>query len=323
MAVFLLKAKQGPAYVPPPAAGSLHRCPVGPFADWIEKLPRRITGGCGGGNYCPDTPVTRAQMAVFLLKSAQGSSYTPPACRQSSPTSHARARSPTGSRSSRPRDHGRLRRRQVLPDGFSARPNGRLPRQDLRPAAVRTGRYFPARAGSGDYLQRHSDASRRLFAFFVAITTANYFYPSTIHIRVGDTIKWPGGSSVQHSTTGVRLGLGPTVWTARLLVLVAHSRQVGIIFPTICKAQPPLPRTPTGSGFGHRRPVGRPWSRSGAREARRAGGAKAEISPRESFPSGPAALTSARRSRTGRTGCASSRRRSGCCPSAAGRSRSR
>src|SRR5262245_9551809 len=25
-----------------------------------------ITGGCGGGNYCPDTPVTRGQMAVFL-----------------------------------------------------------------------------------------------------------------------------------------------------------------------------------------------------------------------------------------------------------------
>jgi plastocyanin len=25
-----------------------------------------ITGGCGGGNYCPDNPVTRGQMAVFL-----------------------------------------------------------------------------------------------------------------------------------------------------------------------------------------------------------------------------------------------------------------
>ncbi len=25
-----------------------------------------ITGGCGGGGYCPDTPVTRGQMAVFL-----------------------------------------------------------------------------------------------------------------------------------------------------------------------------------------------------------------------------------------------------------------
>jgi hypothetical protein len=51
------------------------------FADWIEQLAAEgITGGCGGGNYCPDNPVTRQQMAVFLLKAEHGSSYTPPAC---------------------------------------------------------------------------------------------------------------------------------------------------------------------------------------------------------------------------------------------------
>ncbi|PWB73279.1 MAG: hypothetical protein C3F07_09935, partial [Anaerolineales bacterium] len=34
---------------------------------FIERLyAAGITGGCGGGNFCPDTPVTRAQMAVFL-----------------------------------------------------------------------------------------------------------------------------------------------------------------------------------------------------------------------------------------------------------------
>ena len=27
-----------------------------------------ITGGCGGGNYCPNNTVTRAQMAIFLAK---------------------------------------------------------------------------------------------------------------------------------------------------------------------------------------------------------------------------------------------------------------
>ena len=27
-----------------------------------------ITAGCGGGNYCPDAPLTRRQMAVFLSK---------------------------------------------------------------------------------------------------------------------------------------------------------------------------------------------------------------------------------------------------------------
>jgi len=36
---------------------------------FIEDFARRgITSGCGGGNYCPDSPVTRGQMAVFLVK---------------------------------------------------------------------------------------------------------------------------------------------------------------------------------------------------------------------------------------------------------------
>jgi S-layer homology domain len=36
-----------------------------PFCSFIEELARRgITGGCGGGNYCPGDPVTRQQMAV-------------------------------------------------------------------------------------------------------------------------------------------------------------------------------------------------------------------------------------------------------------------
>jgi hypothetical protein len=49
--------------------------------NWIEQLSTEgITAGCGGGNYCPDTPVTRAQMAVFLLKAEHGPGYAPPAC---------------------------------------------------------------------------------------------------------------------------------------------------------------------------------------------------------------------------------------------------
>jgi hypothetical protein len=40
-----------------------------PFCPFIEELARRgITGGCGGANFCPGTPVTRQQMAVFLVK---------------------------------------------------------------------------------------------------------------------------------------------------------------------------------------------------------------------------------------------------------------
>ena len=38
-------------------------------AKWIEQLANEgITTGCGGGNYCPGSSVTRAQMAVFLVK---------------------------------------------------------------------------------------------------------------------------------------------------------------------------------------------------------------------------------------------------------------
>jgi hypothetical protein len=40
-----------------------------PFFQFVEALAASgITGGCGNGNYCPDNPVTRGQMAVFLAK---------------------------------------------------------------------------------------------------------------------------------------------------------------------------------------------------------------------------------------------------------------
>jgi hypothetical protein len=82
MAVFLLKAEHGSSYVPPPCAGIFAdvTCPS-PFADWIEQLSAEgITAGCGGGNYCPASPVRRDQMAVFLLKTEHGSVYVPPTC---------------------------------------------------------------------------------------------------------------------------------------------------------------------------------------------------------------------------------------------------
>ena len=83
MAVFLLKGLYGSAHVPPPATGTVFLdVHIGDFAaDWIEELASlNITGGCGGGNYCPSQPVTRAQMAVFLLKAEHGASYVPPPC---------------------------------------------------------------------------------------------------------------------------------------------------------------------------------------------------------------------------------------------------
>ena len=83
MAVFLLKAKYGICYVPPPCTVQVFPdvpCSSG-FAPWINELVAQgITGGCAGGNYCPTNPVNRQQMAVFLLKTLEGSSYDPPAC---------------------------------------------------------------------------------------------------------------------------------------------------------------------------------------------------------------------------------------------------
>jgi hypothetical protein len=82
MAVFLLKASKGLCYTPPPCTGVFPDVPCpSVFANWVEALAAAgITGGCGGGNYCPTNPVTRQQMSVFLLKTKHGSTYLPPAC---------------------------------------------------------------------------------------------------------------------------------------------------------------------------------------------------------------------------------------------------
>jgi hypothetical protein len=83
MAVFLLRAKHGSSYVPPAVGGStgFNDVPIDYWAAaWIKQLAAEgITGGCGNGNYCPSSSVTRDQMAVFLLRGEHGSSYVPPA----------------------------------------------------------------------------------------------------------------------------------------------------------------------------------------------------------------------------------------------------
>jgi hypothetical protein len=81
MAVFILSAKHGPAFRPPAATGTMFGdVPASAFAAaWIEEFAREgITAGCGGGNYCPGSPVLRSQMSVFLLAGKYGSSYAPP-----------------------------------------------------------------------------------------------------------------------------------------------------------------------------------------------------------------------------------------------------
>jgi len=82
MAVFLVRGMYGSNFVPPPAIGTVFNdAPVGSFgASYIERLyADRITAGCGNNNYCPGASVTRAQMAVFLLRAKYGSSFSPTA----------------------------------------------------------------------------------------------------------------------------------------------------------------------------------------------------------------------------------------------------
>ena len=84
MAVFLQKIKHGPLFVPPactPPGRFLDVACPGPFTDWIEQFAAEgNTAGCGGGNYCPNDPVRRDQMAVFLLKVLHGWWFVPGPC---------------------------------------------------------------------------------------------------------------------------------------------------------------------------------------------------------------------------------------------------
>ena len=84
MAVFVLIAKEGASYVPPGCvAGTEDFADVpasSPFCRWVEELNfRGVVSGCGGGNYCPSAPVTREQMAIFVLRSLDPA-LNPPAC---------------------------------------------------------------------------------------------------------------------------------------------------------------------------------------------------------------------------------------------------
>ena len=83
MAVFLIASREDEGYAPPACVTpSFTDVPCrNPFAPWINELAaRRITGGGGGGNYGPDIPVSREQMAVLLLRTREASGYSPPPC---------------------------------------------------------------------------------------------------------------------------------------------------------------------------------------------------------------------------------------------------
>ena len=81
MAVFLLKSIYYPYRFQPPHTQPTFTDTAGHWAaDWIEALKNEgITEGYPDGTYRPDQGVTRAEMAVFLLRAEHGASYTPTA----------------------------------------------------------------------------------------------------------------------------------------------------------------------------------------------------------------------------------------------------
>jgi 5'-nucleotidase len=84
MAIFLLRGKHCGSSYTPPAVGATTGFGDVPldatYAPWVKQLAAEgITAGCGNGNFCPQQVVTRAQMAIFLLRAKHGATYSPPA----------------------------------------------------------------------------------------------------------------------------------------------------------------------------------------------------------------------------------------------------
>ena len=82
MAVFLERGLQGSDFTPPAASGVFGDVALDYWAAaWIEQFYQDgITKGCDTDplSYCPEQQVTRAEMAIFLLRAKYGSSYSPP-----------------------------------------------------------------------------------------------------------------------------------------------------------------------------------------------------------------------------------------------------
>jgi RHS repeat-associated protein len=80
MAAFIIRALGVPSPPPPAQQRFADVPPSNQFYPFIEQMAiRRITVGCGGNNYCPSDPVTREQMAAFLIRAFDTQINYPPA----------------------------------------------------------------------------------------------------------------------------------------------------------------------------------------------------------------------------------------------------
>jgi hypothetical protein len=73
MAVFIIRAASGlapqDAFAFPAAAFFTDAPSTHPFFPYIQLMRQRgITTGCTAATYCPGDPVTRGQMAVFIVR---------------------------------------------------------------------------------------------------------------------------------------------------------------------------------------------------------------------------------------------------------------
>ena len=75
MAVFVIRARLGAStdstFAFPGSASFTDVATDHPYFKWIQRMKADgITGGCSATSYCPNDPVTRGQMAIFLMRGA-------------------------------------------------------------------------------------------------------------------------------------------------------------------------------------------------------------------------------------------------------------
>ncbi|MCS7026007.1 MAG: S-layer homology domain-containing protein [Bryobacteraceae bacterium] len=77
MAIFLVRSLVGDSFSFPQTPFFQDVPPTHPQFAYIQKLRELgITNGCGNGNYCPSEPVTRGQMAAFVVRARLGITFS-------------------------------------------------------------------------------------------------------------------------------------------------------------------------------------------------------------------------------------------------------
>jgi hypothetical protein len=78
MAIFIVRAIMGGDDFTYSQTPVFNDVPLGSFGfQWIQKMYELgITTGCGNGDFCPNSNVTRAQMAIFIIRMRYGAMFT-------------------------------------------------------------------------------------------------------------------------------------------------------------------------------------------------------------------------------------------------------